>query len=82
MQTKTKTRMINIHKNFKIMQKKKMYEQPRTEVVELRVMNQLLAGSAGLSGLDSFGGGGDPLGGGARVDDYNELDELNKMLNF
>ena len=43
-----------------MMQKKKMYEQPRTEVVELRVMNQLLAGSTSTSGeRQDFTGGGD-----------------------
>ena len=32
-----------------------MYEQPSTEVVELRVTNQLLAGStAGSNGLESI----------------------------
>ena len=45
-----------------MMQKKKMYEQPRTEVVELRVMNQLLAGSSSSSTSgerQDFGSGGD-----------------------
>ena len=42
------------------MKLKRTYEQPRTEVVELRVTNQLLAGST-LQSLDDFQGGSDPL---------------------
>ncbi len=43
------------------MKQKRTYEQPRTDVVELRVTNQLLAGST-LQSLDDFQGGSDPLG--------------------
>ena len=44
------------------MKKKRLYEQPRTEVVELRVTNQLLAGSTGsVNNPDSFENGDDPL---------------------
>lgn len=43
--------------------KKKEYEQPKTDVVELRVMNQLLAGSTGgeLPTMPDYPAGGDPL---------------------
>ena len=41
--------------------KKKEYEQPKTDVVELRVMNQLLAGSGGLENPSGFPNEGDPL---------------------
>ena len=40
--------------------KKKEYERPQTHVVELRVMNQLLAGS-GLGDPSDYPGGGDPF---------------------
>lgn len=55
------------------MKQKRLYEQPRTEVVELRVTNQLLAGSTGsVNNPDSFGVGGDPLGtpSPSRMDDW------------
>ena len=39
--------------------KKKEYEQPKTDVVELRVRCQLLAGS--LSDPSDYPGGGDPF---------------------
>lgn len=54
------------------MKKKRTYEQPRTEVVELRVSNQLLAGSTGsVNNPDSFGVGGDPLNpSSSRMDDW------------
>ena len=52
------------------MKLKRTYEQPRTEVVELRVTNQLLAGST-LQSLDDFQGGGDPLNPSpSRMDDW------------
>ena len=35
------------------------YEQPKTDVVELRVMNQLLAGS--MNGREDYSDGGDPF---------------------
>lgn len=35
------------------MKQKKQYEQPVTQVVELRVTNQLLAGSPGYNGFGS-----------------------------
>lgn len=38
------------------MKQKRTYEQPRTEVVELRVTNQLLAGSS-LNNPDNYPGG-------------------------
>jgi len=55
------------------MKQKRLYEQPRTDVVELRVTNQLLAGSTGsVNNPDSFGVGGDPLGtpSPSRMDDW------------
>ena len=36
------------------MKKKRIYEQPQTHVVELRVMNQLLAGSVSTMPPASF----------------------------
>ncbi|MBP3845552.1 MAG: hypothetical protein J6E48_10530 [Prevotella sp.] len=42
------------------MKQKRTYEQPRTDVVELRVTNQLLAGST-LQSLDDFQDGGNPV---------------------
>ena len=52
------------------MKQKRLYEQPRTEVVELRVTNQLLAGST-LQQLDDFQDGGNPLmSSGSRMDDW------------
>ena len=57
------------------MKQKRLYEQPRTDVVELRVTNQLLAGST-LQSLDDFQNGGNPLmESGSRMDD-----ETNWML--
>lgn len=57
------------------MKQKRLYEQPRTEVVELRVTNQLLAGST-LQSLDDFQDGGNPvMPSGSRMDD-----ETNWML--
>jgi len=38
---------------------RRTYVQPTSEVVELHVTNQLLAGS--VDALDSFDNGGDPL---------------------
>ena len=45
------------------MKRKQMYEQPRTEVVELRVTNRLLAGSAAgsMSDREDYTDGGDPF---------------------
>jgi len=58
------------------MKQKRTYEQPRTDVVELRVTNQLLAGST-LQSLDDFQDGGNPVGlsSGSRMDD-----DMNWML--
>lgn len=44
------------------MKEKKTYEQPRSEVVELHVTNQLLAGSGGLTTPENYPEGGDPFG--------------------
>lgn len=44
------------------MKEKKTYEQPRSEVVELRVTNQLLVESGGLTTPEDYIPGGDPLG--------------------
>ena len=54
------------------MKQKRLYEQPRTDVVELRVTNQLLAGSTGsVDNPGSFGEGGDPLNPSpSRMDDW------------
>ena len=41
------------------MKQKKQYEQPVTEVVEMRVTNQLLAGS--LTDPSDYPDGGDPF---------------------
>ena len=44
------------------MKEKKTYEQPRSEVVELHVNNQLLVESlGGLGNPDNYPEGGDPL---------------------
>lgn len=43
------------------MNRKKVYEKPSLEVVKLQVQNQLLAGSGGLDGPGSYGGGDDPF---------------------
>jgi len=43
------------------MKQKRMYEQPRTEVVELHVASQLLVGST-LNDLSDYGTGTDPFG--------------------
>ena len=41
--------------------KRKEYEQPKTDVVELRVTCQLLAGSTGIPDMPDYPDGGDPF---------------------
>jgi len=54
------------------------------EVFKLRQETALLAGSGGVSGIDPFASGGDPLGGsGARFDELESIDSyesLEKLL--
>ena len=54
------------------------------EVFKLRQETALLAGSGGVSGIDPFASGGDPLGGsGARFDEMESIDSyesLEKLL--
>ena len=57
-----------------------MYQQPRTEVVDLHVTNQLLAGSTNVDATrDGFTSGGTDTWGtsGSRIDDYTLEDLIN-----
>lgn len=54
--------------------KKKDYEKPAMDVVEVKQQQQLLAGSGGgIDPNDPFTPGGDPLSGGAPAFDSDEL---------
>ena len=60
--------------------KKKLYEKPSMEVFKLRQETALLAGSGGVSGIDPFANGGDPLGGsGARFDELESIDSYESL---
>ena len=58
------------------MKKRKVYERPALQAIELRQRTALLTTSGSLPGMPGYPSGGDPLNGGGSREMEEEINEL------